>query len=383
MAGIQVTYDKNRERIVRAAHVAQALSERYPSVAPCVICALAWCVPLALNWRRWLAAHVAVVAIGAALWWAPDLWRWARTRRRPQLEAKADPIDYPERWFHSVCRFAQIKPVPMVLDHYPTESGHAFYVLVTHDLGLEGRPLTVESLIEMGSLLRDSAGVGCTTCKAVRDEDNGGRAIVYFNGITFEGYELPEPEPEGVRCIMVGCDKAAAVHVTLDDGERWSIMCEGHAIAYADRIDDHHPVTDHCHEADCWPDDIDPTTELPELVPNGDATDRKWGAPIGPAMDPHLREEGPSEGSGVAYPPGVEADSTRGRILDALRAAQGPLRRGTIANLTDMSPTTVEGHLAALRDLDAVEKVGPLWVASTSYRSSGMFSTDGQEDEHS
>lgn len=330
---------------------------------------------------RWIATHVLAVAL-VLLWWKlPDLWHWWRERRRPAPPELRAVIDYPEQWFTEVCEFAQIHPIPRVLRHYPTEDGHAFYVLATHNIGLEGRPMTVQSFVEMGALLKDSAGIGCTSCSPEPDAQNGGRAVVYFNGVRFEGWEMPEPEPEPIRCVMVGCDKPAAEHVLVDDGAYWSIMCAGHLIAYSDRISHGHSVTEHCDGADCWHDYADPTTELAPELPDEDATDRKWDPPIGPAMDPHLREAVAGEGSEVAYPPGTEPGSTGAAVFDVLRAADGPLRRGSIASAAGWSPTTVGDHLASWLACGAVEKVGTLWVASPQYRVSGNIPTHGEEDD--
>jgi DNA-binding IclR family transcriptional regulator len=82
-------------------------------------------------------------------------------------------------------------------------------------------------------------------------------------------------------------------------------------------------------------------------------------------------------------PKGAEPGSKGGAMLDLLATAGGPLRRGTLAEAADLSPTTVDKLLTAWADLGVAVKVGSLWTVSTSYRSSGMLSLDGQEDEHS
>jgi hypothetical protein len=60
----------------------------------------------------------------------------------------------------------------------------------------------------------------------------------------------------------------------------------------------------------------------------------------------------------VVDAPATVADKNRGRILDALRKAQGPLNRTDLEKATGLSRSAVTGHLGALLESGAVERVG-------------------------
>ena len=68
-------------------------------------------------------------------------------------------------------------------------------------------------------------------------------------------------------------------------------------------------------------------------------------------------------------------------MLDLLSTAGGPLRRGTLAEAADLSPTTVDKLLNAWADLGIVRKVGSLWTFVGHYTTSASITPHGREED--
>lgn len=391
MAGIQVNYDRNKRRIGHAARSVLTLAEGYPSVSRRVVEVLS----VALAVVFWSGYTV----LAAAFWlaWIVGLVMWRRRPQPPVPEPEPEPT--PVDWFDDVCVRAKV-PVPLVKDHWPTEKGHAFYLLITEWVQREGRPMTVGAWLEFAPLLRDVAGIGCRYVAPQPDEDNGGFGTVEFWGPRLEPYVPPEPEPvpdPGPSCQHRDCEVRPIVHLWLSDDpeplEGW--FCATHADIYEGQAIDLHDFAPSCVEAEWWWPSAPGAPGCCGAAPLPDATDRECTPPLEPLSPqrilPIFEREGrevvvatlPPPDPTTRRPKGAEPGSKGGAMLDLLATAGGPLRRGTLAEAADLSPTTVDKLLTAWADLGVAVKVGSLWTVSTSYRSSGMLSLDGQEDEHS
>lgn len=372
----------------RAARQLLALFERYPRVSDGVVAALSVALLLlSMTGYTLLAAALMLAAFLGLLW-----WRRRPTQPEPEPEPEWGPVD----WFEDVCTRAKV-PIPLVKAHWPTEKGHAFYLLITEWVQREGRPMTVGAWLDFAPLLRDVAGMGCSFVAPMPDASNGGLATIEFQGVRLEPYVPPAPEDTGPTCQHRDCQVRPIVHLWLSDDpepvEGW--FCATHADIYEARALDLHDFAPSCVEAEWWwpsegdtpsrcgdapsPDDLvrkcthpDEPLSPQRILPPDDCESGEVVVPTLPPPDPSTRR-----------PKGAEPGTKGGAMLDLLCTAGGPLRRGTLAEAADLSPTTVDKLLTAWADLGVVHKVGSLWVASTSYRSSGMFSPNGQEDEHS
>lgn len=388
-----VKYDvrnvRHNARIVRAARVGRELAEGYPRAAAGVVHVLS--VAFAVLFRSDYTTLAAALGLAAFL----AFIGWDRWRNREEPEPEHHGPSEAELWFLGVCRYACV-PEPLVLADWPTEDGHAFRLLVTYnsepdEYGVK-RPITVKRFETFGGLLKDCAGLGCTTVNIEPDPANGGRCTAYVNGVRFEPWTPPEPEPERdpttllsipavarLSCSAKGCDTMPAVHVVTEAMPNlW--VCAEHAdaaIEHLGHVTDCHDFTEACTWQACGDE------------PDADEDDRECTPDSEPLSPLHLPEMGAREGSGALpppdlttrRPPGADPGSRGGVLWDTLTAAEGPLRRGTMAEAAGLSPGYVDKLLTAWADLGMVQRVGSLWIASTGYTASGNLPAHGDEED--
>lgn len=400
MRRLAVKYLPNKTEVAGSVDLVAQLSQRYPRAIRGVRDALSVACVV-----RYSSVHT-VLALsaytGSLLAYAEGSYWLDRQRERKGIVIEEEPSDGwdPEDWFDTICRGAHIHP-PLVLKHWPTEDGHAYYVLVTHDVGTDKAPITVESFAERASLLRDVAGLGCRTCSVERDPNHGGRATVYFNGIRLEDYIPPVKPLPLPPCSINGCQTQSTHHALLDvNGEHQALLCGEHMAKHDANVIDQHAALPGCSTDRWWVESDDGTasvcTDIAPELPDPEESDRKCTPDSEPLLPLHLRGIGLREGSGegqawpaptgpaerapVVRPPGAADGSKGGNIFDLLACAQGPLRRGTLAEAGPLSPTTTDKLLTAWADLGVCRKVGQLWEISSLYMDACTLPFDGREE---
>ena len=408
MRRLAVKYLPNKTEVAGSVDLVAQLSQRYPRAIRGVRDALSVACVV-----RYSSVHTGLALsayTGSLLAYAEGSYWLDRQRERKGAVGEEEPGDTwdPEDWFDMICSGAHIHP-PLVLKHWPTKDGHAYYVLVTHDIGTDKAPITVESFKERESLLRDVAGLGCRTCVVERDPNHGGRATVYFNGVRLEHYE-PEPIPDPLpTCSIKGCEIPSTHHALLDlDGEHQALLCAEHMTKHEAKVIDQHPALYECSTDRWWVESDDGTasvcTDLAPDLPDEDEANREYTPDSDPLLPLHLRGAAVREGSGVASPwpaptmPAVEpprpvdegprarphgaTEGTKGgRMFDLLANAQGPLRRGTLAEYAELSPATVDKYLTTWADIGAVTKTGQLWQIAAEYSDACTLNLRGREED--
>ncbi len=110
--------------------------------------------------------------------------------------------------------------------------------------------------------------------------------------------------------------------------------------------------------------------------------------PLSPQVILHLD---PREGSEVAAtrpppdpatrrPPGANPGTSADRLWTVLMGAGVPLRRGVLAEAAQCSPTTLDKHLNAWRDLGLVRTVAGTWRIAEEYTASTSLPRDGERE---
>jgi hypothetical protein len=326
-----------------------------------------WITGALLDGVRWIVTTGLCVAV------AFIARRMLRTE--PEIVEYIEPDPTPDEWFLDLCDDARV-PMPLVVKDYPTEVGHAFHLLVTDPTDRTKTPLTVEGFAEFDSRLRDCAGIGCTGVNTIRDEQNGGRAITYVNGIRLAPWN---------GCSIEGCAEAPAWHAWELDGGH-SLACNTHRNALDGHV--HRWDQTGCAGWECW------NTHALDVwfaawEPLRHAAHKKCPAPPQPLPAQHLvhesgaGERGPwaAPDPGTRVPPGANPGTGPGRMWAALTTERRPFARHELASAANLSVTQVSRHLDAWHRLGHVTKIGRTWLAAGAQPTSASIPPRGDEGE--